>query len=78
MLSTATSIDALAVGLTLAALKVSVIYPAVVIGLITCGMCVLAIVGGRRLGPALGDKAQIVGGMILFLVGIRVLVSHLT
>ena len=47
----ATSIDALAVGLTLAALQVSVIYPAAVIGLITCGMCIVAIAGGRRFGP---------------------------
>jgi putative Mn2+ efflux pump MntP len=78
MLSTATSIDALAIGLTLATLKVSVIYPAAIIGLITCGMCILATAGGRRLGPRLGDRAQIAGGLILLLVGIRVLVSHLT
>ena len=77
MLSTATSIDALAIGLTLAALNVSVIYPAAVIGVITCGMCVLAIVCGRRLGPHFGDRAQIAGGVILFLVGVRVLVTHL-
>jgi len=77
MLSTATSIDALAVGLTLAALQVSVIYPAAVIGLITCGMCIVAIAGGRRFGPHLGDRAQIAGGLVLTLVGIRVLVSHL-
>ncbi|MBD3868497.1 MAG: manganese efflux pump [Acidobacteria bacterium] len=78
MLSTATSIDALAIGLTLAALKVSVIYPAAIIGLITCGICILAIAGGRRMGPRLGDRAQIAGGLILLLVGIRVLVFHLT
>ena len=78
MLSTATSIDALAVGLTLAALQVAVIYPAAVIGLITCAMCVAAIAGGRRFGPRLGDRAQIFGGTILFLVGLRVLISHLT
>ena len=77
MLSTATSIDALAVGLSLAALRVSVIYPAAVIGVVTCAMCLLAIAGGRRVGPHLGDRAQIAGGLILFLVGIRVLVSHL-
>ena len=78
MLSTATSIDALAIGLTLAALKVSVIYPAVIIGLITCAMCILAITFGRRVGPRLGDRAQIAGGLTLFLVGVHVLVSHLT
>jgi len=77
MLSAATSIDALAVGLTLAALKVSVIYPAAVIGLITGGMCIFAIAAGRRIGSRLGDSAQIAGGLILTLIGIRVLLSHL-
>ena len=77
VLSTATSIDALAIGLTLAALQVHVIYPSLIIGLVTGGMCVAAIAGGRKLGPGLGDRAQIAGGVVLFLVGARVLVAHL-
>ena len=50
MLSIATSIDALAVGLSMAVLNMDVWYPAIVIGLVAGGMSVLAIAGGNRLG----------------------------
>jgi putative Mn2+ efflux pump MntP len=77
-LATATSIDALAVGLSLAALKISVWYPSVIIGLVTMLMSVLAAFGGRRVGAWLGTKAQIVGGVVLILIGLRILASHMS
>jgi manganese efflux pump family protein len=74
-LSTATSIDALAVGLGLAALRISVWYPSVVIGLITMILSFLAIISGRRVGDRLGKQAQIFGGIVLLVIAIKVLLS---
>jgi putative Mn2+ efflux pump MntP len=77
VLSVATSLDALAVGLSLAALRAPILYPAVVIGLVAFGMTV----AGMRLGPALGKvigrRAELFGGLILILIGIKILVDHL-
>jgi putative Mn2+ efflux pump MntP len=77
MLSIATSIDALAVGLSLAALRVTILYPAVVIGVTTLALSLAALFAGRRLGTALGHRMQILGGLILLGIGLRVLLSHL-
>ena len=77
MLSTATSIDALAVGFSLSALGVGVILPSFVIGLTTALLCLVAILFGRRLGEHFGGRAQIAGGIMLLLVAARILVDHL-
>jgi manganese efflux pump family protein len=77
MLSVATSIDALAVGLSLAALKVDIIYPSVVIGVVTLALSLLALRLGRTLGERLGNRMEIVGGLILIAIGVRVVLSHL-
>ena len=74
-LSTATSIDALAVGLGLAALRISVWYPSVVIGLITMILSFLAIISGKQIGERLGKQAQIFGGVVLLLIAIKIVVS---
>jgi manganese efflux pump family protein len=76
-LATATSIDALAVGLGLAALRISVWYPSVIIGAVTMAMSILAILGGKKVGRWLGAKAQLVGGIVLILIGLRILASHM-
>jgi putative Mn2+ efflux pump MntP len=78
MLAIATSIDALAVGLSMAMLNMDVWYPAIVIGLVAGGMSVLAIAGGNRLGPWLGQRAQLGGGIVLILIGVRILIVHLS
>ena len=75
-LSTATSIDALAVGLGLATLRISVWYPSVVIGLITLALSTLAILLGERLGSHFGKRGQIVGGVVLLLIAIRIMFEH--
>lgn len=77
MLSIATSIDALAIGLSLAVLKVNIWYPSAVIGLITAVLSLTAIKLGNRMGILLGHRMEIVGGIILVAIGLRILVSRL-
>jgi manganese efflux pump family protein len=73
----ATSIDALAVGLSLALLKVDVFQPSVVIGVVTAGLSLVGLLIGGRLGAVFGKRTEVVGGLILIGIGLRVLVSHL-
>lgn len=77
MLSVATSIDALAVGLSLAVLSAGIIYPAIVIGVVAAAMSLLGIYLGGRLGQAFGKRMELIGGLILIGIGVRVVVSHL-
>jgi len=77
MLSVATSIDALAIGLSLAMLEVNIWYPSVMIGIITSGMSLLAIKIGTKLGVVFGKRMEIFGGVILLFIGFRILFSHL-
>jgi putative Mn2+ efflux pump MntP len=77
MLSVATSIDAFAVGLSLAVLNVGIIYPAIVIGLVAGGMSLLGLALGSRLGKTFGKRMEIIGGIILIAIGARVVISHL-
>lgn len=76
MLAVATSIDAFAVGLSLAMLNVSIVYPSVVIGVVAASMSALGLALGRRLGCAFGKRMEILGGVILILIGLRVVISH--
>jgi manganese efflux pump family protein len=77
LLSVATSIDAFAVGLTLAMLRVPIVYPVVVIGLVTGGLSLVGLLVGNGLGKTFGKRMEIVGGIILIVIGIRIVVSHL-
>ena len=77
MLSVATSIDALAVGLSLAVLDVNIWYPSVMIGVITAAMSYGAIRIGTRLGILFGKRMEMAGGVILLMIGCRILISHL-
>jgi len=72
LLSVATSIDALAVGLSLAMLRISIWYPSIVIGVVTAGLSFLGLELGSRFGRHFGNRAEIVGGVILILIGVRV------
>jgi len=78
MLSVATSIDALAIGLTLAMLQVRIWYPSVVIGVVTGGLSLVGLRLGSRLGARFGKRMEIAGGLILVLIGLRILISHLS
>ncbi|HEY70545.1 MAG TPA: manganese efflux pump [Anaerolineae bacterium] len=77
LLSVATSIDALAIGLSLAMLGISIWYPSVVIGVVTGMISLGGVPLGAKLGHKLGKRAGIVGGLILFFIGLRILITHL-
>jgi putative Mn2+ efflux pump MntP len=77
LLSLATSIDALAVGLSLAMLNIGIWYPSLMIGAITALMTFVFIVLGRYLGDFFGNKMEILGGFILIAIGTQILLSHL-
>ncbi len=78
LLSVATSIDALAIGLSLGLLEVKIWFPAVVIGLVAGVLSFVGTALGRRIGPALGAWAGRVGGAVLIAIGARILVQHLS
>lgn len=77
MLSLATSIDALAVGFSLALLEVPILAPALLIGLVTLGLSFAATQLGRRAGLAFGKRMEIAGGLVLILIGLRIVLTHL-
>ncbi len=77
MLSIATSIDAFAIGLSLAMLQVAILYPSVVIGVVTAGLSLTGLLIGHRLGETFGKRMEVLGGAILIGIGLRVLFSHL-
>lgn len=77
MLCIATSIDAMAIGLSMGMLKASVIYPSIVIGVITFGMSLIGLLLGKKLGEHFGKRMEVVGGVILNAIGLRVLFTHL-
>jgi len=76
-LAVATSIDALAIGLSLAMLQVNIWYPSVVIGVVTAGLSLIGIRLGSRLGNAFGKRMEIVGGILLIGIGLKILISQL-
>jgi putative Mn2+ efflux pump MntP len=75
-LSIATSIDALAIGLSLSMLHVDIWYPSVMIGAITALFSLLAIHIGRKVGHFFEDKMEVAGGLILIGIGLKILISH--
>jgi manganese efflux pump family protein len=74
-LSLATSIDALAVGISMALLGVSVWLPSVVIGIVTATLSSIGITFGGRIGTRWGHWAEIAGGTVLILIGCKVLLT---
>lgn len=72
MLSVATSIDALAVGLSFGVLAREVLTPAVLIGVTSCAMTLAGILLGRRLQAHFGRYAEVLGGLILIGIGVKV------
>ena len=77
MLSIATSIDALAVGLSLSVLQISIWFPAIVIGVVTFILSFSGVLLGNKLGDRFGKRMEIIGGVILILIGLRILISHM-
>ncbi len=78
VLSVATSIDALAVGLSLAMLGASIFAPALVIGMVAAAFTAAGMAIGRRIGLAWGRRVEVLGGLILMGIGVKILLEHLS
>lgn len=76
-LAVATSIDALAIGVTFAFLDVSIVPAVVLIGCITCAISAGGIYLGRVVGERFRSRAEAAGGIVLVLLGIKILLEHL-
>jgi putative Mn2+ efflux pump MntP len=76
LLAFATSIDALAIGFSLGLVGVTIWYPAVVIGLVTGLISWLGILLGNQLSAKFGKRMEIIGGIILILMGVRIVLAH--
>ncbi|WP_443092523.1 manganese efflux pump MntP [Basfia succiniciproducens] len=72
----ATSIDALAVGVTFAFLSVDIYSSVVTIGLITAALSIIGVKSGHFLGKKIKTKAEILGGLILIGLGVKILLEH--
>ena len=78
ILSIATSIDALAVGLSFAFLQIVIVTPVIIIGMVTFLLSLLGIMIGNRLGHFFEKKIEFAGGLILIGIGIKILIEHLS
>jgi putative Mn2+ efflux pump MntP len=78
LLSLATSIDALAVGLSFAILETKILLPSLIIALVTLVFSMIGVAAGHSLKKVLGRKVEIAGGVILILIGINILITHLS
>ncbi|MEM3618466.1 MAG: manganese efflux pump MntP family protein [Candidatus Bathyarchaeia archaeon] len=77
LLSVATSIDAMAVGLSFAFLKISITMPIAIIGTITFTLSFMGATIGDKLGKTLPDKIEVLGGLILIAIGLKILLEHM-
>mgnify|MGYP000898304706 CR=1 FL=1 len=78
ILSVATSIDALAVGMSFALIDEAIWLPALIIGLTTGLLTTVGMTLGNRIGARFGKRMEIIGGLILIGIGARILITHLT
>ena len=77
VLSVATSIDAFAVGLSIALLGIPVLFSVLSIGVVALLLSAVGLWMGRGLGDRFGRRMEVVGGLILLAIGIRIVVTHL-
>lgn len=76
-LSLATSIDAFVVGVSFAFLEVRIVIAMLVIGSVTFIASMVGILFGKKIGKRSGDRLEVLGGMILFAIGLKILIEHL-
>jgi putative Mn2+ efflux pump MntP len=76
-LSVATSIDALAVGLSFAFLKINIALASPIIGVVAFIVTVIGFILGRKVGGLIGRWAEVAGAVILLAIALRILLSHL-
>lgn len=77
LLSIATSIDALTIGVTFAFLEVNIVMSILIIGIITFILSSIGVLLGNKIGIKFKSKSQLVGGVVLILTGIKILLEHL-
>lgn len=77
VLAIATSIDALAVGITFAFLQTNIVLAVILIGVVTFILSVIGVKIGNQFGIKYEKRAEIIGGIILILIGIKILLEHL-
>ncbi len=77
VLCVATSIDALAVGLSMAMIHSPILIPALIITAVTFSLSIFGINAGNHLGQKFGKNMEILGGIILIAIGVRILITHL-
>lgn len=77
MLSIATSIDALVIGMGFAFLKISLLLATTIIGVVIFVMTCLGVVIGEKFRNFIGNKSEIAGGVVLIAIGIKILIEHL-
>ena len=77
ILAVATSIDALMVGLSFAFLQTSILEPILMIGAVTFGLSFVGFYFGCGLGKRFGHRIEIIGGVVLIIIGLRILLEHL-
>lgn len=77
VMAIATSIDALAVGITFAFLKVNILLSVLLIGVTTFALSLVGVLIGNKFGAKYKSKAELVGGIILVLIGVKILLEHL-
>ena len=77
VLSLATSIDALAVGISFAFLKETIILPSIIIGSVTFALCFAGVWLGNRFGHIFENKLEMAGGLILIGIALKIVISHL-
>ena len=77
ILSIATSIDALAVGFSLAIIGSTIVLPALVIGAVTGSLTTAGMLLGGRIGAIWGKRVEILGGLILIGIGVKIVIEHI-
>ena len=77
ILAIATSIDALAVGITFAFFKVDLIFSISIIGIITFVLSIIGVVIGNKFGDKFQNRAELAGGIVLIIIGLKILLEHL-
>lgn len=76
LLSIATSIDALAIGISLAFLNMVIIIPVVIIGVVAFVASFIGIYAGNKFGGFFGGKMEAIGGLVLIAIGLKIFIEH--
>ena len=77
VLCVATSLDAMAVGLSMAMIHTPISFPAAVIGVVTLGLSAFGLGVGGKLSEAFGKRMELIDGLMLIGIGIRVVITHI-